>query len=80
MIESNNDLVRLAGELWVFGELSSGVRAEMKVAKECGIPTRYFHIAEAKGSLPEGEIDMVTLAERITEISEKEVENEIANT
>src|SRR5438093_321924 len=70
LIESNNDLVRLADELWVFGKLSSGVRAEIAVAKECKIPVRYFHIAEVKGSLPEGMIDVVTLAERIQEISE----------
>jgi len=74
LIESNNDLVRLADELWVFGELSSGVKAEIAVAKECDIPIRYFKIAEVKGSLPEGAIDTVTLEERIQEVSEQEAE------
>lgn len=71
LIEANNDLVRLADELWVFGRLSGGVKAEIAVAKERNIPIRYFRIADVPETAG-GLIDMLTLAERVQEISEAE--------
>ena len=45
---SNNTLVERADELWVFGEQSDGVIAEIKLAKKCGKPIRYFDVIKSK--------------------------------
>lgn len=71
LIQANNDLVRLADELWVFGRLSSGVKAEIAVAKECGLPIRYFRIADVP-EVTGGLVDTLTLAERVQEIPESQ--------
>ena len=73
LIESNNDLVRLADELWIFGKLSTGVRAEIAIAKSCGIPIRYFKIAAIRGSVEDKFEGDIMLAERIQEITESEI-------
>lgn len=77
LIEANNDLVRLSDELWVFGIVSSGVRAEIEIAKAHNIPIRYFHIRRTEASLPAGKIDTLPLAERIEEIMEEFAEIEV---
>ncbi len=41
---ANNTLVNRADELWVFGDVSDGVLAEIKQVKEQGKPVRYFKI------------------------------------
>jgi hypothetical protein len=41
---ANNNLVALAGELWVFGPISDGVLAEIEQAKMNGTPIRFFEI------------------------------------
>ena len=58
---ANNNLVKKADELWVFGPISDGVLAEIKLAKELNKPIRYFRIVESK---------------EIKEISKDEVEFE----
>lgn len=73
LIESNNDLVRLADELWVFGKLTTGVRAEIEVAKACAIPIRYFKIAAIRGSVEDKFEGDIMLAERIQETTEGEI-------
>ena len=55
---ANNNLVRRADQLWVFGEISDGVLAEIKLAKELEKPIRYFLIVKSR---------------EIREISENEV-------
>ncbi len=40
---ANNSLIAKADELWVFGEVSDGVLAEVYLARKRGIPVRYFH-------------------------------------
>lgn len=59
--ESNNTLVKRVDELWVFGKISDGVMAEIKLAKETNKPIRYFQVIASKD---------------IKEISEKEAELE----
>lgn len=59
--ESNNTLVKRSDELWVFGQISDGVLAEIKIAKKLKKPIRYFSVLDSK---------------RIKEISEKDVELE----
>ena len=37
-----------ADELWVFGKISDGVMAEIKLAKKLGKPIRYFEVVNSK--------------------------------
>lgn len=43
---ANNNMVALADELWVFGEISNGVLAEIIQAKQAGKPIKYFAIRD----------------------------------
>ena len=58
---ANNNLVKKSDELWVFGPISDGVLAEIKLAKSLNKPIRYFKI---------------TMGKEIKEISKDEVEFE----
>jgi len=40
----NNNIVRICDEVWVFGEISNGVLAEIKMKREQGHRVRYFKI------------------------------------
>lgn len=42
--EGNNNLVKRADELWVFGKVSNGVLAEIKIAKKMHKSVMYFKI------------------------------------
>lgn len=44
LIEANSHLVITADELWVFGEITPGVRAEIKLAKQHNKPIKYYSI------------------------------------
>jgi hypothetical protein len=44
---SNNTLVKKADEIWVFGKISDGVLAEIKLAKKLKKPIRYFTIIDS---------------------------------
>ncbi len=59
--EANNNLLMRADELWVFGPVSDGLLAEIKLAKQLGKPIRYFTIVDSR---------------EIKEISKEEVEFE----
>ena len=59
--ESNNNLVRRADELWVFGPISDGVLAEIKIAQKMGKEINYFKLKKPH---------------KIIQISKKEVEME----
>lgn len=41
----NNNLMKRCDELWVFGDISDGVLAEMKMFKALGKPIKYFDIS-----------------------------------
>ncbi len=58
---ANNNLVKKADELWVFGPVSDGVLAEIRLAKKLSKPIRYFKIIKS---------------EKIEEISKNAVEFE----
>src|SRR3989344_2264415 len=45
---SNNTLVEKADEVWVFGKISDGVNAEIKLAKNFGKHVRYFEVIHSK--------------------------------
>ncbi len=42
---ANNNLIRRCDELWVYGEVSDGVLAEIKMCNAMGKPVRCFDIA-----------------------------------
>lgn len=46
--EGNNNLVRRADEIWVFGPISNGVLAEIQIAKEQGKPVRYYKVVKSQ--------------------------------
>ena len=45
---ANNNLMRISDELWVFGPISDGVLAEIKLVKKAGRPIKYFKIMNSK--------------------------------
>jgi hypothetical protein len=44
--QANNTLIRNSNELWVFGPVSDGVLAEIKLANEWNMPVKYFKIID----------------------------------
>jgi len=46
--KGNNVLVERSDELWVFGPISDGVLAEIKLAKSLGKQIRYFTVIESR--------------------------------
>ena len=69
--EANNNLVKRADELWVFGTVSNGVLAEIKIAKEMKKPISYFKIEKSQTILP------ITKEEVETEEEVKEFRKEL---
>jgi hypothetical protein len=59
--EANNNLIKRADGVWVFGKVSDGVLAEIKLAKQMKKPIKFFKVIKSK---------------EIKEISEKEIEFE----
>lgn len=59
--QANNNIVKRSDEIWVFGAVSNGVLAEIKIANEMGKPVKFFRLDEAP---------------RITQIDKSEVEME----
>lgn len=45
---ANNNLVKRADELWVFGPVSDGVLAEIRIAKQMSKPIKYFAVVGSK--------------------------------
>ena len=45
---ANNNLIRISDEFWVFGPISDGVLAEIKLVKEAGKLIKYFKIIKSK--------------------------------
>jgi hypothetical protein len=45
--EANNVVVKRSDEVWVFGAVSNGVLAEIKIAKDMGRTVRYFAIQKS---------------------------------
>lgn len=46
LISANNDLIRRSDELWVFGNITDGVREEIKLAQKITRPIRHFKISK----------------------------------
>ncbi len=60
---ANNTLVERADELWIFGEISNGVAAEIELAKKLGKNIRYFEILNSKDIKEVSEHDMLIEAD-----------------
>lgn len=58
--EGNNNLVKRADELWVFGQISNGVLAEIKIAKSLNKPIKYFKIEKPHNiiSIQKNDVEM----------------------
>jgi len=50
--EADNICVKRSDEIWVFGPVSDGVLAEIKIAKEMKKPIKYFRIVKSKDIVP----------------------------
>lgn len=46
--QANNNLIKRSDEMWVFGPISDGVLAEIKMCKGDGRPVKYFKIIDSK--------------------------------
>jgi len=70
--EANNALVEKADELWIFGEVSNGVLAEIKIAKEKNKSIKYFTVIDSK-EIKEISKDEVKFEEGLENISKDEL-------
>jgi len=50
--EANNNLVKRCDEIWVFGPVSDGALAEIKIAKKMNKPVKYFKIEKSRKIVP----------------------------
>ncbi len=48
----NNSVVKKADEIWVFGDVSNGVLAEILLAKSLEKPVKYFRIEKSREIIP----------------------------
>lgn len=60
----NNTLLKRSDELWVFGDISNGVLAEIKMAKALGKPIKYFAIKNSQNIVPIN-MDAVTFEDEV---------------
>ncbi|MDB5161787.1 MAG: hypothetical protein JWM52_295 [Candidatus Saccharibacteria bacterium] len=65
--EGNNSVVKGSHEIWVFGDVSNGVLAEIQMAKEQNKPVRYFKIMHSK-DIVESTKDGVVLENEVAEM------------
>jgi len=70
--KSNNALVERTDELWVFGQVSDGVLAEIKLAKQKNKPIKYFTVIDSK-EIKEISKDEVKFEESVKNISKDEL-------
>lgn len=54
----NNNIIKKADEVWVFGPISNGVLAEILLAKKEGTPLRWFAIQHSKNIVEVKEEEM----------------------
>ena len=62
---ANNNLIKRADELWVFGDISDGVQAEIEMVQKRGVPIRYFEVIDAK-SIRETTVDNILFEEGVS--------------
>lgn len=65
IFNANNEILKRCDELWVFGEITEGVRIEIEIAKKRKIPIKYFKLTRDN----KGNIKFHKISERETEYS-----------
>ena len=68
--EANNNLIKRADELWIFGPVSDGILAEVKIAKQMNKAIRYFKIQKPHDMIPIEKED-VEMEEDVEEYKEE---------
>lgn len=68
----NNNILKRCDELWVYGDISDGVLAEIQMFKESGKPIRFFDIS----SLP-AEVREISRHELVFEDNVKQHKNSV---
>ena len=64
--EANNVLAKRTDELWVFGPISDGVLAEIKLCQKAGKPIRYFKLV-GNGDIQEAQKEEAELEDEVKE-------------
>ncbi len=64
---ANNNLIKRCDELWIFGEISDGVLAEIQIFKELGRPIRYFDISCLPDSIQEIDKEAAVMEDDVQE-------------
>jgi hypothetical protein len=70
---ANNNLVRLADELWVFGTISDGIIAEIKQVRDTGKPIKYFRIVDDR-TIEEVSLEHMVFEEDLEQYKQELVE------
>lgn len=65
---ANNTLLKRSDELWVFGDISDGVLAEIKMAKSLNMPIKYFTIENSQRIVPV-EIESVRFEDEVKQFA-----------
>ncbi|GAA2522246.1 DUF7768 domain-containing protein [Winogradskya humida] len=61
----NNNLVRIANEIWVFGDIADGVLLEIRLAEKLGKPVRYFTLGTRVSEIVEVLPSVVTVEDEV---------------
>ena len=56
--EGNNNIVKRSDEIWVFGPVSNGVLAEVKIAKEMNKPIKYLKLEKPNSFVEIEKVDV----------------------
>lgn len=67
----NNNLMNRCDELWVYGEISDGVLAEIQMFRKSGKPIRFFDISELPGAVREISKDDAMFADEVKDFSDR---------
>jgi len=63
----NNNLMKRCDELWVYGEVSDGVLAEIQMFKQLGKPIRFFDISKLPKEVREISKDELIFEDEVKE-------------
>ena len=66
----NNNLMKRCDELWVYGEISDGVLAEIKIFKELDKPIRFFDISNIPKEIKEISKEELIFEEEVKEFAD----------
>lgn len=62
---ANNNIMKRCDELWVYGEISDGVLAEIQIFKKLGKPIRFFDISNLPNKIREIPKDELIFEEKL---------------